>query len=64
MKKYTITVEESFEKPKKIRQTSNSNNSPILVLIIAIVVGLFISPDLIDLKTFIPKDKYENTNSL
>jgi len=61
MKKYTITVEESFEKTKKIEQTSNPY---VLALIIAIVVGIFISPDLIDLDTFIPKDKYENTNSL
>jgi len=61
MKKYTITVEESFEKPKKRKQTSDPY---VLVLIIAIVVGILISPDLIDLDTFIPKDKYENTNSL
>lgn len=75
MKNDTIEVKESFEKPKIREQPRKSSDSFLLPLFLAIVIGIWISPDLIDIRDYIPKDtnqfpykieikKNENTNSL
>lgn len=56
MKNYSIEVKESFEKPKKREQLAKSSDSFLLSLFLAIVVGIWISPDLIDIRDYIPKD--------
>ena len=62
MKNYTIEVKEYIEKPKKKEQPRKSSDSSLLILVFAIIVGIMISPDLIDIRNYIPRDKYENTN--
>lgn len=66
MKNYTIEIRECIEKPKKKEQPPKSDDS-LLLLVLAIIIGVFRSPDLIDLKDYIPKDKqdttYESSNS-
>ena len=65
MKNYSIEVKEHLEKPKKREQISKSNSDSFLLpLFLAIVVGIWISPDLIDIRDYIPKDKQGNTNEL
>jgi len=64
MKNYTIEVKEYIEKPKKKEQPPKSSDSSLLILVFAIIIGVMVSPDLIDLKDYIPLDKYEDTNSL
>jgi hypothetical protein len=60
MKNYSIEVKEHLEKPKKREQPAKSSDSFLLPLFLAIVVGIWISPDLIDIRDYIPKDKYGN----
>ena len=64
MKNYTIEVKECIEKPKKKEQPPKSSDGFLLIFVFAIIVGIMISPDLIDIRDYIPRDKQENTYKL
>lgn len=62
-KRYCIDVKEVPYETKK-KESPKSNDSFSLVLFLAIVIGVFISPDLIDIKEYTPKDKQDTTYQL
>lgn len=63
---YQINVTKNPNKPREDnhRRNNSNNDSFFLPLFLAIVVGIWISPDLIDIRDYIPKDKYNNPYEL
>ena len=62
-KRYCIDVKEVPTENKK-KELVKSSDYSFLILLIAIIIGVIISPDLVDVTDYIPKDKVVNSYTL